>query len=153
MTTTFCLELFYTLILFMAYQIVCDILQTSNDQKIVQTRTKIQMLYRLFYISRLIKKNIFDEENIANQIVSNAILNNTKIGITGAMTFDGNDFAQILEGEKSVVLELYEKIKADPRHNNITLIKEQDIKTRHYQKWAMKHLDSSNYDELVRVMN
>lgn len=111
------------------------------------------MLYRLFYISRLIKKNIFDEENIANQIVSNAILNNTKIRITGAMTFDGNDFAQILEGEKSVVLELYEKIKADPRHDNITLIKGQDIKKRHYQKWAMKHLDSSNYDELVRVMN
>ena len=111
------------------------------------------MLYRLFYISRLIKKNSFDEVNIANQIVSVAVLNNTKLGITGAMTFDGNDFAQILEGEKSVVLELYEKIKADPRHDSIRLIKDQDIETRQYEEWAMKHLDSSNYDELVRVMN
>lgn len=111
------------------------------------------MLYRLFYISRCIKKASFNEANIANQIVSFAVLNNTKLGITGAMTFDGNDFAQILEGEKSVVLELYEKIKMDSRHDNIRLVKEQEIKKRHYSQWAMKHLDSSNYDELVRVMN
>ena len=111
------------------------------------------MLYRLFYVSRLIKKNSFDEVNIANQIVSFAIVNNTRLGITGAMTFDGNDFAQILEGEKTVVLDLFEKIKADPRHDSIKLIKDQEIKTRHYAEWAMKHLDSSNYDELVRVMN
>ena len=96
---------------------------------------------------------MFDEENIANQIVSLAVLNNTKLGITGAMTFDGNDFAQILEGDKTVVLDLFEKIKADPRHDSIRLIKDQAIKTRHYAEWAMKHLDSSNYDELVRVMN
>lgn len=96
---------------------------------------------------------MFDEVNIANQIVSFAILNNTKLDITGAMTFDGNDFAQILEGEKSVVLDLFEKIKADPRHDSIRLIKDQKITTRHYSQWAMKHLNSSNYDELVRVMN
>lgn len=111
------------------------------------------MLYRLFYISRCVKKTAFDETNIANQIVSFATINNTKLGITGAMTFDGNDFAQILEGEKSIVLKLFEKIKTDPRHDNISLIKDQDIQNRHYEEWAMKHLNSSNYDELVRVMN
>lgn len=111
------------------------------------------MLYRLFYVSRCIKKSSFDETNIANQIISFAILNNPKLGITGAMTFDGNDFAQILEGEKSAVLKLFEKIKADSRHDSISLIKDQNIETRHYKEWAMKHLDSSNYDELVRVMD
>lgn len=110
------------------------------------------MLYRLFYVSRCIKKSPIDETNIANQIVSYAILNNTKLGITGAMTFDGNDFAQILEGEKSVILKLFEKIKADSRHDNVTIIKDQDIEKRHYEEWAMKHLYSSNYDELVGVM-
>lgn len=84
--------------------------------------------------------------------MSFAVINNARLGITGAMTFDGNDFAQILEGEKSVVLDLFKKIKADPRHDNIELIKDQTIKTKHYEEWAMKHLDSSNYDELVRVM-
>jgi len=111
------------------------------------------MLYRLFYISRCVKNSVIDEANIAAQIVSFASVNNPKLGITGAMTFDGNDFAQILEGEKSVVLELFEKIKTDPRHDNVSLIKDQKIKTRHYDNWGMKHLDSSNYDELVRVMN
>lgn len=111
------------------------------------------MLYRLFYISRCVKNSVVDEANIANQIVSFATTNNPKLGITGAMTFDGNDFAQILEGEKDHVLELFEKIKADSRHDSITLIKGQEIKTRHYERWAMKHLDSSNYDELVRAMN
>lgn len=111
------------------------------------------MLYRLFYVSRCTKQSSFDETNITTQIISYAILNNKKLGITGAITFDGNDFAQILEGEKSVVLNLFEKIKADPRHDNVSIIKNQDIETRHYEEWAMKHLDSANYDELVRVMD
>ena len=133
---------------------MCYYTNTSKNERIKHTKNRNHsMLYRLFYVSRCTKQSSFDETNIATQIISYAILNNKKLGITGAITFDGNDFAQILEGEKSVVLNLFEKIKADPRHDNVSIIKNQDIETRHYEEWAMKHLDSTNYDELVRVMD
>lgn len=111
------------------------------------------MAYRLFYLSRCIIREQFDAKNIVDQIANEAAVNNGKRNITGALTFDGNDFAQILEGEQSDVLKLFEKIKSDKRHHNIQIIKEQNNITRHYAQWGMKKLDSSNYDELVRVMS
>lgn len=111
------------------------------------------MIFRLFYISRCTIRDKFDANNIASQIAYHASINNTKHDITGAMTFDGNDFAQILEGEKSEVMKLLEKIKSDERHEDIKVIKQQERVARHYTQWNMKHLDSSNYDELIQVMS
>jgi len=110
------------------------------------------MLYRIFYVSRCNIQNKFDAKNIVDVIVKNANIKNKAHNITGAMTFDGNDFSQILEGEKNAVKKLFETIKADQRHENIILLKEQEIVDRHYPDWGMKKLDSSNYDELVKVM-
>lgn len=109
-------------------------------------------IFRLFYMSRCVVQNHVGADNIAAEIADYAAQKNTKISITGAMTYDGNDFAQILEGEKNVVLELFEKIKFDIRHNCIRLVKTQDDVERHYTDWGMKHLSSLNYDELVKVM-
>jgi hypothetical protein len=111
------------------------------------------MIYRLFYTSRCIIRDNYNAKNEAELIASKAAINNKQINITGAITFDGNDFAQILEGEESDVLKLFEKIKQDPRHKNITLIKVKQTKTRYYKNWGMRSLNSSNYDELVQVMS
>ena len=89
---------------------------------------------------------------MAEIISKNASIKNKMQNITGVMTFDGNDFSQILEGEENAVKELFETIKADNRHENIIVLKEQEISERHYPDWGMKKLDSSNYDELVKVM-
>jgi len=111
------------------------------------------MVYRLFYMSRCTIREAFDAESVSHQIAEHASIKNSLVDITGAMTFDGNDFAQILEGRKSDVLAVFNTIKDDPRHDQVSIIREQQIVPRHYNKWAMKVLDSSNYDELVRVMS
>jgi len=111
------------------------------------------MIYRLFYMSRCTIHGVLDADSISHQIAAHASIKNSRAEITGAMTFDGNDFAQILEGRKIDVLNLFNIIKADPRHDQISVIREQQAVPRHYNDWAMKVLDSSNYDELVKVMS
>ncbi len=109
-------------------------------------------IFRLLYISRCASKDKFDAETMIFKISKHASEKNQALGITGAITFDGNDFAQILEGDKNIVLKLFEKIKLDTRHDNINLVKVQENVERHYAAWGMKKLDSYNYDELIRVM-
>lgn len=109
-------------------------------------------IFRLLYISRCVSKDKFDAETMIFNISEHASKKNQTLGITGAITFDGNDFAQILEGDKDIVLKLFEKIKLDTRHDNIDLVKIQENTNRHYAAWGMKKLDSYNYDELITVM-
>lgn len=110
------------------------------------------MLFRLFYTSRCTVRDSYQAENTFKQIILKSSVNNARNNITGAMTFDGNDFAQILEGEKPQVLALFEIIKQDQRHENVRIIGELDCKKRYFSNWAMKNIDSSNYDELVKAM-
>src|SRR5205085_7022976 len=46
-------------------------------------------------------------------------------------------FAQTLEGEEHAVRELYERIAADPRHENVTILETGDVRERVFGRWAM----------------
>lgn len=69
---------------------------------------------------------------------------NSKENITGCLIYTNKIFIQILEGEKKVVKELYERIKKDSRHFNVTLIDESVADQRHFSKWAMAYLKPSD---------
>ena len=49
---------------------------------------------------------------------------------------DGN-VMQVLEGEKAVVLELFQTIKLDKRHSGIFVLVEQEIAARQFASWSM----------------
>ena len=110
------------------------------------------MIFRLFYTSRCLIVDEHEARAEAELIASRAGIKNQSVNITGAMTFDGNDFAQILEGKKADVQQLFKIIRNDPRHTQVTVIKQTHALKRHYEGWGMHALNSSNYDELVRVM-
>src|ERR1700734_2023146 len=50
------------------------------------------------------------------ELLRKANENNSKLGITGLLLFKGENFLQVLEGERETVLALYKKITQDPRH-------------------------------------
>ena len=60
----------------------------------------------------------------------------------------------ILEGEKEVILELYDRIKLDARHKEVKLFSDDPITERTFPDWGMafypvdKHVKSQN--ELVQ---
>lgn len=47
---------------------------------------------------------------------------NPALGVTGALLFDGECFAQLVEGEHDVVRALVQRIEADPRHVDMVVL-------------------------------
>ena len=64
-------------------------------------------------------------------------VNNAAKEITGLLLYKGGNFMQALEGPDEAVLELYEKIKTDPRHKNAFLISKEQIHSRQFSNWGM----------------
>lgn len=76
--------------------------------------------------------------------------NNVKTDITGMLLYRGGNFIQVIEGEPDAVLELYETIKQDPRHKDVTLLSKDPIKNRQFPNWSMgfRNIDQMTVAEL-----
>lgn len=66
--------------------------------------------------------------------------------ITGCLLYFNDQFVQILEGQKSHILELYERIKHDKRHLNPTVIVETEIEDRVFPTWSMAYQQLNDVD-------
>ena len=55
-------------------------------------------------------------------IVATAQRVNAELEVTGFLAFDGEGFAQILEGERETIRALYDRIQRDPRHSGCVLL-------------------------------
>jgi hypothetical protein len=64
--------------------------------------------------------------------------NNGIDGITGILLCDGRSYLQVLEGPQDSVTSTYERICADPRHSDITVIRDQLIEQRNFAYWSME---------------
>mgnify|MGYP000430477251 CR=1 FL=1 len=106
-------------------------------------------MYRLFYVSSA--RPGLDQSDFS-ELVGAASLKNLILNITGAIGFDGNRFAQVLEGEKETVLSLMETIKADSRHTGVVVMAETQTDDRLYNGWGMKHIDSLIFDDFESAM-
>ncbi|MEY3253236.1 MAG: hypothetical protein RL227_2209 [Pseudomonadota bacterium] len=68
---------------------------------------------------------------------------NTELGLTGMLIYrysedaDKGYFIQMLEGGKSEVRTLFEKIRRDKRHHTVLTLGEGEIDTRMFSDWAM----------------
>lgn len=64
---------------------------------------------------------------------------NRVAGITGALLYSGDCFAQVLEGPQSVLEDLFETIQYDPRHSQVTILHFHAIEARSFSNWAMAY--------------
>jgi hypothetical protein len=70
-------------------------------------------------------------------IHASAVKANNRNGVTGFLIFTQNHFAQILEGDRSVVMATYDRIKQDKRHTDPTVLDITPCRSRQFQSWAM----------------
>jgi hypothetical protein len=103
------------------------------------------MLVRLMYASRAVA-SVNQEELVA--ILRKSKANNPAVGVTGVLCFGEGIFLQVLEGGRSAVNKLYNRIAADSRHSDVELLCYEEIGERKFAGWSMgqvnmKHLNPS----------
>jgi len=62
---------------------------------------------------------------------------NQAAGVTGMLVYHEREFMQLLEGERSVIETLYDKIATDPRHQQVYQLWAAPITTRNFHDWTM----------------
>ncbi len=105
-------------------------------------------MYYLVYTSTAVTH--FSEEDLID-LLNQSRGTNKKIGITGMLIHTRGKFIQVLEGEKSVVNNLYTKIEQDDRHKKITMVMEGESEERIFKDWAMgfKRLGDHEFQSLA----
>lgn len=92
------------------------------------------MLVRLMYASRATAPVSKDS---LQAILKKSTTNNPGVGVTGVLCFSGEIFLQVLEGGRSQVSALYNRIAQDPRHRDVVLLSYEEIQERSFAGWAM----------------
>jgi len=92
------------------------------------------MLVRLMYASRAVPA-VDQEELVA--ILRKSKANNPKAGVTGVLCFSEGIFMQVLEGGRTAVNQLYNRIAADARHSDVVLLHYEEIAERRFAGWSM----------------
>jgi Sensors of blue-light using FAD len=98
------------------------------------------MLVRLMYASRA-TPGIAQDELLA--IVRKSKANNPAVGVTGVLCFSEGIFLQALEGGRSAVNKLYNRIATDPRHTDVELMCYEEIGERRFAGWSMGQVNMS----------
>jgi len=100
-------------------------------------------MYTLTYESVATEKIKGEEMEV---LLKKARANNQRDGITGCLIYYKGGFVQLLEGERDKIEILYEKIKKDPRHKNVTLFADDEISKRTFPNWGMAYypIDENN---------
>jgi len=81
------------------------------------------------------------EELVA--ILRKSKANNPAVGITGVLCFSEGIFLQALEGGRSAVNQLYNRIATDPRHSSVELLCYEEIGERRFAGWSMGQVNLS----------
>ncbi|UPQ88950.1 BLUF domain-containing protein [Vibrio sinaloensis] len=98
-------------------------------------------LTRLVYASTIEKG--FDLSTVEN-IVYSAREHNQALDVTGMLCFDRNFFLQCLEGSRTNVNLVYQRILNDKRHSKIIMLDYREISAREFSQWSMGYSPSSS---------
>ena len=96
------------------------------------------MLVRLMYASRA--TTTLDHEALG-AILRRSRAANPELGITGVLCFSHGIFLQVLEGGRSAVNRLYNRIATDARHSQVELLSYEEIEERRFSSWSMGQAD------------
>ena len=103
------------------------------------------MVYQLVYVSRAVTD--MDTEML-DEILGSARKNNGAQNITGMLLHHDGSFIQVLEGERSAVEALFEKIGDDPRHEQTNVVLRTEVEERAFEQWSMGYRRTTDLSEV-----
>jgi hypothetical protein len=89
-----------------------------------------------------------DRSLVLAEIFREARSNNKKSGITGALLVTDHWFVQALEGEETVVRAVYDRIRTDDRHEDLTVVDQATVDARVFSRWAMAQVSRSGQADI-----
>ncbi|HMP98188.1 MAG TPA: BLUF domain-containing protein [Cyclobacteriaceae bacterium] len=104
-------------------------------------------MHYLLYVSYAAKEFSEDELRLLLQQSQN---NNKDLHITGMLVLLKGRFIQVLEGERKLIFDLYEKIRKDARHHKVALLLEGEIEKRNFENWSMG-FESPDIEEFEKL--
>ena len=104
-------------------------------------------MYYLIYLSSSVKPMNHDQ---LSTLLQQCRDNNQKNGITGMLLYQNGTFMQMLEGDKQVVLDLYDDITKDDRHTGFHKVLAGDIKERNFEDWSMGFFNMDKAGDLPK---
>ena len=109
------------------------------------------MLVRLLYASRA--SEAMTQATI-DSILQQSREHNPAAGITGILCFGGDVYIQVLEGGRSAVNALYNRIVADSRHREVMLLHYEEVGERRFAAWTMGQVNLAkvNPSTLLRYL-
>jgi hypothetical protein len=102
------------------------------------------VVYSLVYVSSA--RSRFSSQEVAD-ILAVSRRNNTARGVTGMLLYRDGNLMQVLEGDKPVVRDLYDRIGSDPRHHGVTTVWEAEEPQRQFPDWSMAFRDLADVDD------
>ncbi len=106
------------------------------------------MLIRMLYLSRAVGPQT---TTMTSSILASAQDFNARNGVTGVLCQGQGFFLQVLEGERSLVNQLYRRIVLDRRHQDLELLLLEDIEERRFGRWSMAFVVLSDQDLRVQM--
>jgi hypothetical protein len=100
---------------------------------------------RLAYASRA---RVAADSEAMREVERASLRNNARLGVTGALYYDGERFFQVLEGPETAVAILYDQIRKDPRHDGVDLVCRHPIAHRMFGLWSMKFVNGIDQPQL-----
>ncbi|GAB3015767.1 hypothetical protein GCM10011376_05350 [Nocardioides flavus (ex Wang et al. 2016)] len=62
---------------------------------------------------------------------------NERLGLTGLLLYSGGNVIQTLEGASAAVYEVFDAIRADPRHGEVCIVDRRYVDDRSFATWSM----------------
>ena len=109
-------------------------------------------VFRLVYRSHS-RIGSTERKHQLGEIFSVARSANKKLGVTGALLIDDDQFVQTLEGPEAAVRGLYEKISKDRRHEHVELLESGDVPGRVFGRWAMAKMAAAGEPDIPLLTN
>lgn len=88
----------------------------------------------LIYASRAVHD--FDEPELL-QLLERARSVNEELGVTGMLVYAARSFLQLIEGEPDAVEQVWQRIRADERHRDLRVLRDDPATVRQFSDWTM----------------
>ena len=104
-----------------------------------------QALFRILYCSRNVIGGIgAGHDEPITHILETARENNRRSDVTGALLYSSGYFAQVLEGPKTSIEQVFERIQRDARHGDVTVLECAGIGSRDFAEWSMARVHTTS---------